>query len=139
MNELSTTLNYGLMAHEDVLNTNVSIKTLLKITKEHDYRLKSCFTLLKSRYDAILRTHNLDEIRECLIRLNDTQVLVASIFKELLRSEGGIQSQLAPNKNNMLQTSEPPIIVLPKQAQQVNDLGLRISALQKELNAFCME
>ncbi len=137
MNELATNFTYGPINKEDALNKNVSIKALLKIAKEHDCRLKSCFELLKSKYEQLLATHNLDEIRECMIRLNETHVTVTQILKELVRSERSIHSQLPTNHNAETEQFQNPVIVLPTHVQQVNEVGQRVMALQKELNAFC--
>lgn len=136
MNELTINFNDKPTATEDGQNKNLSTYTLLKTAKEYELRLTSFFTLLKNRYDQILKTHNLDELREFMIRLNDTHVTVTHILKELLRSESRIQSQLLQTTGN---AALHPIIVLPEQAEQVTEIGKEITALQKELSAFCLE
>jgi hypothetical protein len=136
MNELTINFNDKPTVTEDGQNKNGSTYTLLKTAKEYELRLTSFFTLLKNRYDQILKTHNLDELREFMIRLNDTHVTVTHILKELLRSEKRIQSQLLQTTGN---APLHPIIVLPEQAEQVTEIGKEITALQKELSAFCLE
>tara|TARA_R110002020_G_scaffold91560_2_gene222386 strand:+ start:147878 stop:148300 length:423 start_codon:yes stop_codon:yes gene_type:complete len=120
---------------EVLLGKKKSIKALLKSMKGYQYQLASFYEILRKKYDQIVEAHNLDEVRECLMRLNDAQFMGQKIIGELVHSEKRMKALSADNGWEGEQ--KEPVIVIPQHAKKVADFAKRTKELQKEIHAIC--